>query len=201
MKLRHFLNHHAQAGLGFTPVHAREAQRALQASGTDDTFVAAHRGPGGGPDATPLAVTLLALAGLGGDPAANARAVTSALYSLPIKGSDTGPEFQPGIVPESGIIPAPTPITPCSITGAVCFGDAMLRVLASRHLAESIETIEVRRGRPFDATITMRDGRRSRFAAAHDAERIKALDARGVFRVVASVGGETLAEMARDIAR
>jgi hypothetical protein len=187
MKFRQVIHFHAES-LGLKPVQGIELSKIL-ASDPQTELRAVRPGPGGGAKATPYNTTKFILAVLSGGPQTSANAVVSAAYVLPVQGTDSGAAE---MVESSGRF-IESPVAVCRITGAPAFGMAVQKILASPALADKIQRIDFVRGCS-DATIVFRDGQEQRFVTLYDEQHPPT-----GLRVVASIDGALLAEIARDI--
>lgn len=197
MKQRDLNIRFSHQAFGLQPRQTAEIVRAFNRTEASP-LAPEHRGPGGGPDATPMTTTLLALAALSGAQHIVSPVAALHLYAAPLSGNDEAEEFQPGLVGDVITAKLGNVLARCPLTQAVCFGDAVVAIFGNAEIAEQIHRIEVRQGEA-DATIYARDGRVSRFVSVSDRQSIDARNMAGTFRKVAIVGGATLAEVAREI--
>lgn len=196
MKLCHFLHLHAGA-LGWTPRQAAAVATALGHGAPDDAFAASHPGRGGGPDATPYNTALIVLAALAGGPQTQARAAAVGLFGTPQEGGpdDAATIVEPGYDSAAEFAAEVRAV----LARSAQFGDILAVLLAQPALAAAVDRIEVHRG-ACDATLHRRGLHPVRFVAPSTAREGAARDARGELRCVATLGGDVLAELARDLA-
>lgn len=192
MKLRDFYARSGQFILGTTPVDAYELQRTIFADErklreADATFERGRSGPGGGMEATPFAVSFIALAIMINGPRRRALETTWGYWHIETEGSVTGgwegeaPEFKP-----------------CGLTGETMFGEALRTVVTRPELAERVTEIVVYRD--LEEAIIRYDVGTTRFIGERDARRVQSMKNLGAMRAMAVLPGKGLALIARDLA-
>ncbi len=199
--MSHSERRHAKPVTNHTPDQIRYLRQSFS-DAKDEHLTAARCGPHGGPPATPYAWAKECVYSWADAPFTRAADSTTygKIYTCPLAGSVQADaanhqrfDGQPAVVET-------VPLGRCGVTGAWCWGDAVVALLSDANLCDQVLRIVVRRGDRPDAGIFMKDGRVSRFCADADQLHLDALDAQGHCAEWTFVGGAVLAALARELA-